>query len=221
MFNMLSKEETDLLTRNKNCSVIEKGQSLFVEGNRPLGVFCINKGKIKVAKLGIDGKEQIVDIFKEGDLLGYRTMLADDLYTVSAVTLEKSSICFIPKRDFLEVMKITPDFHSKITREVCRELGIMADSLTNLAQKTVRERLALTLLMLKDTYNLNNDDDVPVAINLSRDDLANIVGTATETLIRMLHDFKEEKLIKTSGRKIMVSNAEGLAKAGNVYLPRP
>lgn len=215
-FSTLCSNELSNLTQNKTCNIYKKGQVLLHEGTRPMGVYCINKGKVKIYKIGIDGKEQIIRISKPGDLVGYRAMISEEIYPVSAETLEECIICFIPKTDFLNVLNETPALHNKVLKQVCKELGIMTESLTNLAQKSVRERLAIALLMLKDTYGMDGIDG-PVEINLTREDLANIVGTATETLIRLLHDFKEEKLIETEGRKIKIIDPQGLVKAGNLY----
>ena len=217
MFGVLCDHERSNLNISKTCKVYAKGQLLFHEGSRPLGVYCINKGKIKVYKLGFDGKEQIVHLAKEGDLLGYRSLIGEDIYPVSAEALEDANVCFVHKDDFLNLVKGNHSLHENLLKAACKELGIMTESLTNLAQKSVRERTAATLLMLKDTYGTESGDNGPVEIVLSREDLANIVGTATETLIRQLHDFKEEGLIETSGRKIRVLNARGLVKAGNLY----
>jgi CRP/FNR family transcriptional regulator len=139
------------------------------------------------------------------------------MYPVSCETLEECTVCFIPKQDFINTLHETPFFYKKLIKAVCREVDAMAESFTQLAQKTVRERLAITLLMLKDTYGLDGMENGPVEINLKREDLANIVGTATETLIRLLHDFKEEKLISVKGRKIKVENLKGLMRVGNLY----
>lgn len=204
------------MTDNKTCTMYKKGQVLFHEGTRPLGVFCINQGMVKVYKTGMDGKEQIIQLAKEGDLLGYRSMIGEELYPVSAETLSEASVCFIPKTDFLNALNNDPDFNQKLLKAVCKELGVMAESITNIAQRSVRERLAITLLLLKDTYGTEPSNDGPVEINLTREDMANMVGTATETLIRLLHDFKEEKLIETNGRKIKVLNSKALVKVANL-----
>ena len=217
MFGVLCQKETEFLNAGKTCKVYAKGQLLFHEGSRPLGVYCINKGKVKIYKLGFDGKEQIVHIAKEGDMIGYRTLIGEDTYPVSAEALEDANVCFVHKDDFLNLVKDNHELHDNLLKAACHELGLMTESLTNLAQKSVRERTAATLLMLKDTYGTQGYDDGPVEIVLSREDMANIVGTATETLIRQLHDFKDEELIETSGRKIRVLNAKGLIKAGNLY----
>lgn len=216
-FGMLCQEDLDKINYNKSCTAYKKGQIIFHEDTRPLGVFCINKGRLKVYKTGDDGKDQIIQIAKTGDLLGYRAMIGEDLYPVTAEALEDVQVCFIPKGEFIRLMEESADFSKMLLKEACHELSMMTEMLTNLAQKTVRERLAVNLLMLKDIY-IDEDNPIdPSEINMTREDLANIVGTATETIIRLLHDFKEENLIKTNGRKIMVLDAQRLVKVGNIY----
>ena len=216
-FGSLCSHELSNISLNKSCTSYKKGQVLFHEGTRPLGVFCINQGKIKVYKTGYDGKDQIIQIAKNGDLLGYRAMISEESYPVSAEALEEAQVCFLPKSEFIGLLDSNSDFNHLILKEACKELGVMTENMTNLAQKSVRERLAVALLMLKDTYGLNGHNDGPVEINLTREDLANIVGTATETIIRLLHDFKDEKVIETQGRKIRVIDSKKLVRIGNIY----
>lgn len=216
-FKNLNGEDLDKMTYNKSCTAYKKGQVLFHEGTRPLGVFCVHAGKIKVYKTGYDGKDQIIQISKQGDLLGYKAMISEEMYPVSAETLEDATVCFIPRTDFLSILDSSSELNRLLLKEACHELGAMTESLTNLAQKPVRERLAVTLLMLKDTYGIDAVENGEVEINLTREDLANTVGTATETLIRLLHDFKEEKLIESKGRKIKVIDDRGLFKVANIY----
>lgn len=216
-FATLCSSSLDKISYNKTCTAYKKGQVIFHEDTRPLGVFCVNKGKLKIFKTGDDGKDQIIQISKPGDLLGYRAMIGEDLYPVTAEALEDVQVCFIPKSEFVRLLDESPEFSKMLLREACHELGQMTNLLTNLAQKTVRERLAVTLLMLKDIYVNETQPTDTSEINLTREDLANLVGTATETIIRLLHDFKEENLIKTNGRKIMVLDAPRLVKVGNIY----
>jgi len=216
-FKSLDSDELDSMTYNKTCTAYKKGQVLFHEGTRPLGVFCLHAGKIKIYKTGYDGKDQIIQISKPGDLIGYKAMISEEMYPVSAETLEDATVCFIPKSDFLSVLDSSSQLNRILLKEACQELGVMTESLTNLAQKPVRERLAVTLIMLKDTYGIDAAENGEVEINLTREDLANTVGTATETLIRLLHDFKEEKLIESKGRKIKVLDDRGLFKVANIY----
>ncbi|UTW61343.1 Crp/Fnr family transcriptional regulator [bacterium SCSIO 12741] len=216
-FSQLCGKSVHELARNKTCTIYKKNQVIFHEGTRPLGVFCINSGKVKIYKTGSEGKDQIIRIMKGGDLMGYRAMLSEEPYPVSAETLEETSICFVPKSDFLDVLKEDSELNANLLRSMSKEMGLMADSITNLAQKPVRERLAGALLMLQETYSKDTDDHDPIEINLTREDLANIVGTATETLIRLLHDFKAENLIETQGRKIRVIEPKKLLKVANLY----
>jgi len=181
-----------------------------------MGVYCINKGKLKLYKLGNEGKEQIIQLAKEGEILGYRSMMSEELYPVSAETLEECHVCFIPKQDFLEMLANNHELYAKLFKHACHELGIMTQNVTNLAQKTVRERLAITFIMLKETYGVDHEENDKVVINLTREDLANIVGTATETLIRLLHDFKEDNIISTAGRKIIIEKEEELIRIANL-----
>lgn len=197
LFGALDLSQREFLDAHKKCNFYKKKQTLFVEGSLPRGVFCINEGKVKVFKTGDDGKEQIIQIAKSGDLLGFRSMFAQDAYKVSAQTLEESNICFIPKEDFVSLMDHNSVLRNGIIKELSTELTGQAEFITNMAQKSVRQRLAFVLILLMDVYK-----EEP--INLSREDLANFVGTATETLIRLLKDFKEEGIISTETRKITI-----------------
>ena len=148
-------------------------------------------------KYGIEGKEQIIEIAKVGDLVGFRAMLSDLTYNVDAIMLEDTALCYILKSDFLKEINCNEDLRNTVIRVLSKELQDRADLLTTMAQKTVRQRTALALLLLDDIY-----EGKP--INLSRDDLANFVGTATETVIRLLREFKKDLIIETKGRRIMI-----------------
>lgn len=217
LFSKLSAEHLCTLSENKTCIKYKKGQVIFYEGTRPLGLFCVNEGKIKVYKDGSQGKEQIINFGKHGDFLGYRALLSEEMYAASAMVLEDATVCFVPKSDFMKVFLEDQVFVKKLMKSVCHEMGILEEKIINLAQKSVRERLATTLLMLKETYSMEGDESQIIDIALSREDLANIVGTATETVIKLLADFKQENLIATEGKKIKIVNAKGLAKVADFY----
>jgi CRP/FNR family transcriptional regulator len=153
--------------------------------------------------LGDEGKEQIVHIAREGEVVGFRSMLSGEPYRLSASTLEDANICFVAKDDFLNMLDTNVTMRNSVLKELSKELGERAIFITNLAQKSVRERLAYSLLLLQDVYGED-------PINLTREDLANFVGTATETLIRLLKDFKDENLIDVQTRKVFITNKEAL-----------
>jgi CRP-like cAMP-binding protein len=154
---------------------------------------------------GDEGKEQIIHIAKEGEIIGFRAMFSGDPYRVSAATLEECNICFIAKEEFLDMIDKNTSLRNGIIKELSKELGDQALFITNMAQKSVRERLAFAMLLLGDIYG-----DEP--INLTREDMANFVGTATETLIRLLKDFKEEGVIEIHTRKLEIVDKERLVK---------
>lgn len=203
LFLGLCNTDLEHLNAQKTCNSYKKNQPLFLEGNTPRGVFCINGGKVKIFTRGEEGKEQIIHIAKEGEIVGFRAMFSGEPYKVAASTIEECNICFIGKADFLNIVDKNPSLRNGIMRELSKELADRATFITNMAQKSVRERLAFSLVLLNDIYSGE-------MINLTREDLANFVGTATETLIRLLKDFKEEELIQTHARKIEILDQEGL-----------
>lgn len=218
LFSELHKEDLEVLSLHKTCIRYKKGQTLFYEGTRPMGLFCINSGKVKVYKISSEGKEQIIKLCKPGDFLGYRALLSEEFYNSSATVIEEGAICYIPKTDFLNILQTNPLFFRRMAKRVAHDLGVMEQKLVTIAQKSVRERLAATLIMLKETYGMEDKDESDlIDIALSREDLANIIGTATETVIRLLSDFKTQKLIALQGKKIKVLNPKGLVREADFY----
>lgn len=201
LFYLLHSDDALRIKNEKATSFYKKNQPLFIEGSYPRGVFCIISGKVKVFSTGETGKEQIIRIAGAGDVVGFRALFSEEPYRLSATTLEQSSIFFIKIEDFLELVHSQPELLQAVLRELSKESGERADFIKAMAQKTVRERLAIVLLVLESIYK----DDL---INLSREDLANFVGTATETLIRLLKDFKDENLIEVQGRKIKLIDVD-------------
>lgn len=217
LFNEVSSEHLCNISDSKSFISHSKGQILYYEGTRPLGIFCINSGKVKIFKTASNGKEQIVSLAKAGDFVGYSNLLGEEQYTTTATILEDASICFIPRESFMQLMTIDSHLFRKLMKSVCHDLGVMEEKLTDASQKSVRERLAQTLLMLKDTYGIDGLESVKIDIALSREDLAGIVGTATETVIRLLSEFKSDGLIELEGKKIKIMDAKALARLADFY----
>ena len=196
---------------------VKKGQTIFSEGTSPNGIFFLKSGKVKKYKTNRDGKEQIIYICSDGELLGYPALLSDEPYSDSAAALEDSIIGFISKNDFLYILEESKVLSKKLLINLSHEFGVLVNGIASFAHKTVRERLALSLLIMKDKYKPETEDGKLVEINLSREDLANLVSVAVETLVRLLHDFKEEGLIETEGRKIRIIDTKKLIKVANFY----
>ncbi|MDH5367676.1 MAG: Crp/Fnr family transcriptional regulator, partial [Cyclobacteriaceae bacterium] len=204
---ILTDDQLDDLDRGKTCIVYKKGQTLFYEGTRPMGLYCIKSGKVKIFKMGSQGKEQILRLANPGEFLGYRSLLGEEIYAASGEVLEDAAICFIPKDSFFKSLLNNKEFYQNIVKSLAHELGVVEEKLADLSQKSVRERLAGNLLMLKETYGLEGEDSILIDLSISREDLANIVGTATETVIRLLSEFKRDGLISLEGKKIRVMDA--------------
>lgn len=219
LFKFLMEEDLNNLENSKARTLYRKGQNIFYEGRKPQGIFCLNSGKVKIYKVGFDGKEQIVRFVLPGGLLGIRALLGGRNYQASAMALEDSVVCFLDKTTFFRLTLKYPEISHQLMSTLSHLLEEAENKLTSLAQKPVRERLAETLLILNKVFKLDNQQNSGHAafISLTREDLANIVGTATETVIRLLSDFKEEGLVEINGRKILLKNPDGLAHIGKVY----
>lgn len=203
------------ISMQKICNVYKKGQVLFNEGTYPFGVYCINSGKIKLSHLGDDGKEQITRLLRDGDVLGYRALLSGDRYGATAVALEDTQVCFIPKDLFVKVLKNDAGLAFEVMKLLSDELHKAEMKITHLAQKPVRERLAETLLFIKETYGYEADG-ITLNVRLSREEIANLVGTATESTIRLLSEFRKDGVVELDGKKIKITNSKELLHIANL-----
>lgn len=215
IFKNLTLEETDILNFEKDFRQYKRSDILYQEGNRISGFFCINSGIIKVFKTGFDGKEQIIRFARRGDIIAYRSVLSNELACTSAKVIEDCQVCFIPSEILISFIKTNSTFALDLIRLACHELGEANSFITDIAQKTVRERLAEILILLVNDFGLDSDNYLK--ISLTREELANIVGTATESVIRLLSEFKSDKLVELNGRKIKILDTRGLEKISNLY----
>lgn len=213
IFKHLTKDEADELNYLKEFRVFKKGAVLYQEGSRISGFYCINKGIIKVFKTGPDGKEQIIRFAKPGDIIAYRSVISNEPACTTAKVLEEAYTCFFPSEILSTLVKKNPNFALDLVKLICEELGEANSYITDIAQKTVRERLAEVLLKLVADFGI--DENNQLKISLTREELANIVGTATESVIRLLSEFKSDRLVDLSGRKIIILNLKGLEKLSN------
>lgn len=186
-----------------------------MEGNKPFGLYCISEGKVKVTKTNSDGKEQIVRLVKPGDVIGYRALMAAEKYSASAIALEDTKVCFIPESEFQKIITENPKVTTDLFSILSKALGDAEEKMTKLALKPVRERLAEALLLLMKTYR--KADEKEFAIAISREDLASIVGTAKETVIRFLSELKDEHIVNTKGSLITILDEQKLIKISHMY----
>jgi CRP-like cAMP-binding protein len=215
VFEDLPESDLEILMARKSEGVYRKGEIIFREGAYPSGIYYIIEGKVKKYKVDREGREQIIYVANAGELLGYHAILSSDNYPDSAAVLEESSIAFIPREDFLEALDQSTVLNRRLLKTLSHEFAVLANSVTMFAQRSVRERLALQLIIVREKYKVNFEPGMPVEINMSRDDLASLVGTARENVVRMLSEFKADGTIETRGRKIIVLDVNKLIKIAN------
>lgn len=206
----LSKDELLRMAACKTSKIIKKGQPIFEEGEHINGVFCIKKGICKVSKMSENGKNQIVSLVKRGDLIGERSLVSDEVSNLSAFALNIMEVCFIPKDEIIKDLEKNPDFTMDILKTMANSLKKSENSVVNMAQKNVKQRLAETLLNLHSEFKTNQEN--AINIHLSREDIANIIGTATESAIRLLSDLKIREIITFKGKDIIIVNKIKLEK---------
>lgn len=210
ILHSLNDQHKDELLSVSEKLVFKRGKLIFYESGIPTGVFLVQSGRAKIYKTGLDGKDQIFYIYNQGDMLGYHALLCDERYEDSCEAIEDCEVLFVNKRDFTRLLQDIPNLQLLLIQNMSHEFGVMVNTITMLAQKPVRERLAIYLLILQKRYA--DDGNKEGIITLSRIDLANLVGTARESLGRLLKEFREEKLIAVDSHGITLTEVMKLNK---------
>lgn len=195
------------LSEQYNTDNYAKKQVLYQEGKRPRVLFYLVKGKVKAVKSHEDGKEYITDLFTDGDFIGYTALIEDKNYDDSAIILEEAEILQLPREDFMQMIYGNMDVAAKFIQIITQNVKEKEDRLLSLAYSSLRKRVAKALVDIQSKFNAESPDK---PIEISREDFAHYVGTATESLIRTLSDFKAEKLIEIKEGKISIVNLEKL-----------
>jgi CRP-like cAMP-binding protein len=204
----MSKEELKKVSDSKITRKIKKGESIFEEGEKLNGVFCVRNGVSKLSKLSANGKDQIVKLATKGEVMGQRSIIAEEHSNLSAVAVNDMEVCYIPKESIVHTLKSNPDFTVEVLRHMAHDLREADDVIVNMSQKTVKQRVAEAFLYLKN--NFGEDKDGFLLLTLSREDIANVVGTATESCIRIISEFRKKGFLKTSGKRIGIADERKL-----------
>jgi len=215
ILNALSEQDYACLCANQSDQLYQKGDVIFREGTVPSGIFIVKTGKVKKYKSDRSGKEQIVYVANEGELIGYHAVLSEERYPDSAAALEKSLLSFIPKEDFMEVLQRSPQFTQRLLKALSHEFTVFVNGISVFAQRTAQERLAIALIVLREKFKDVNFAGKEPDLNISRTDLANMAGIAKDNVIRLLKDFKTEGILETKGRKISIRDIRALVKKSN------
>ncbi len=216
LFCSLSKSEKGELSDNKGSNYYKKGQAVFYEGNQSHGLYCIYNGKVKLSKLGENGKEQVIRFAKSGDILGYRAIFSNEPYQATATALEDSHICLLSKDKFMSLISQNHKLSWGTMQLLSENLKSAEQHLINIAQKTVKERIAEALIILHSTFGFTADEKT-LDIQINRSEIADIAGTTTETAIRTLAQLNKEGAIILNGKRIIIPDLKRLSGIAGIY----
>lgn len=204
----MSKEELKAVSDSKVTRQVRKGEQIFDEGQKLGGVFCVRSGVSKLSKLSANGKDQIVKLASKGEVLGQRSVVSEEYSNLSATAVSDMEVCFVPKEAIMNSINKNPEFTQEVLRHMAHDLREADDVIVNMSQKTVKQRIAEALLYLKTHFG--EDQEGFLALVLSREDIASVVGTATESCIRILSEFRKKGFIETSGKRLGIRDERQL-----------
>ncbi len=215
MWHPLNDEQREHLISNYTIQCYKKNEVIYCEGETPTHLMCLLSGKVKIYKDGVGGRSQIIRMIKPVEYFGYRASFAKENYLTAAAAFEASTLCLIPMTTMSTLISQNNELAMFFIRQLSIDLGIADERTVNLTQKHIRGRLAESLLFLKDSYGLEEDDST-LSIYLSREDLANLSNMTTSNAIRTLSNFANERLITIDGRKIKIIDEEKLKKVSKI-----
>ena len=211
----LTKQELIRISTCKDEKIIKRGEVLFNEGEHINGVFCIKSGVCKVSKMSDNGRNQIIHLIKKGDILGERSLINNEVSNLKATAINDMEVCFIPKEEIIKDLQNNSNFSMDILKKMAASLKNADDVIVDMAQKTVKQRLAATLVFLDNKFEKNENGSLNIL--LTREDIANIIGTATESAIRLLSDFKKKNFIDLKGKEVFILNTTELQKLASGF----
>lgn len=209
MFNNLDDQSLDKLDEIKKVIHIKKGSHVFREGAIPKGLFCIRSGKIKLVQMGSDGKDQIVQMLKSGDVLGHRAIFGNDVHASTAEALEDSKICYFPRNLFYDLVENNGKLILKFANLLACELKEAERKITNNTQQSVLIRVSMSLILLVEKYGVDENSNI-LKIQITREDIANMAGTTRESATRSLSKLKSMGIIELSGKNIFILDEKKL-----------
>lgn len=215
LWQPLTDEQRTLLAQNFTIQKYKKNETIYCEGETPTHLMCLLNGKVKIYKDGVGGRSQIIRVIKSHEYFAYRAYFAEEDYVTAAAAFEPCTICLIPMPTIIHLIQENAELAMFFIRQLSIDLGISDERTVSLTQKHIRGRLAESLLFLKDTYGVE-EDQCTLSIYLSREDLANLSNMTTSNAIRALSNFAAEKLIIIDGRKIKLIEEDKLKKISKI-----
>jgi CRP-like cAMP-binding protein len=217
IFCQLQAAAVQELDHHKVPNRYRRKQVLFYEGQAPTGLYCVSSGKVKLFKTGGDGRSLIVRTAKSGDIVGYRSLLAGESYNATAEMVEEGEVCFIDRATVVSMISHNPQLAMEVIKKLSHELGESETKLREFSQKSVRERLAELLLIFRESVGKPAPGGgTLLEQRLTREEIAQMLGSTPETVIRLLHSFQDESWLKLDGKKIILTDISGLTKAAHL-----
>lgn len=189
---------------------METKDVLFEQGDPSKGLYCINSGKIKLFKTDVQGHQKIVHIAGPGEMIGYRSMIAGDAYQATAECIESGNICFIEKKSFESFLQNDPALVMKLLKALAKNLGQAQTNELNLAHKHIDQRFADLLVYLGEKYGEKTSAGIKIQLSLSRQEIADFIGSTQESAIRIISTFKKLEIISVCKKQITITNPEKL-----------
>ncbi|MDR0843584.1 MAG: Crp/Fnr family transcriptional regulator [Tannerella sp.] len=211
VWRLMTEKEREILRSNSRIQHFKRNETIYQEGDEPTYMMCLLKGKVKISKQGVGGRSQIIRVIKPIQYFAYRAYFAQEYYLTDASAFEASTVCIIPMTVVEALITANSKLASFFIRQLSIDLGIADERTVNLTQKHIRGRLAESLLFLRDSYGLE-EDEATISIYLSREDLANLSNMTTSNAIRTLSNFVNEHIIALDGRKVKIIDEERLRK---------
>ena len=211
----LTNQQREFLSQSFIIQKYKKNETIYCEGETPMHLMCLLSGKVKIYKEGVGGRSQIIRVIKDKEYFAYRAYFAEGNFVTAAAAFEPCTICLIPMPAIMKLLKENTELALFFIRQLSIDLGISDERTVNLTQKHIRGRLAESLLFLKNTYGLEEDEST-LSIYLSREDLANLSNMTTSNAIRTLSNFATERLITIDGRKIKIIDEDKLKKISKI-----
>ena len=215
LFKGLSPKEKEMIVSSHSIEVYKKGETIVREGEKAKGFICIISGKVKLFKIGIGGREQIIKMLKQNEIIGYKSLFSEGTYIASATAIEETTTCIIDRNILIKILKKNPDFSYNLMKLITDDLTFSMNRTMSLTQKHIRGRLAESLLVLKDIYGTENDGKT-IKIALSREDIANLSNMTTSNVIRTLSSMATDEVIEMEGRKIRIKDLNELERISSL-----
>ena len=215
LWQPLTEAQREYLAQNFTVQKYKKNETIYCEGETPQYLMCLLSGKVKIYKDGVGGRSQIIRVIRDTEFFAYRAYFAEENYVTAAAAFEPCTMCLIPMTVITGLIRENAELAMYFIRQLSKDLGISDERTVNLTQKHIRGRLAESLLFLKETYGVE-EDQCTLSIYLSREDLANLSNMTTSNAIRTLSNFASEKLIIIDGRKIKLIDDDKLRKISKI-----